>query len=57
MQNTANIKVGDIIFVKVSVVNIEKDGTLECCHVGEEKYYPSDDTDTMFFDDEDVVIT
>jgi len=47
-------KVGDIITVKVSVVNIDEDGDLECCHVGYEEYYPFD-TDTMFFDEEDIV--
>jgi len=46
-------KVGDIIKVKVSVVNIDENGDLECCHVGCEKEYPFD-TDTMFFNKEDV---
>lgn len=49
-------KVGDIITVKVSVVNIDKDdGSLECCHVGCETDYQTDDTDTMFFDEKDIV--
>lgn len=48
-------KVGDIITVRVAVVNIDEDGSLECCHVGCEKDYQTDDTDTMFFDDEDIV--
>ena len=48
-------KVGDIITVRVSVVNIDEDGSYECCHVGCEKDYQNDDTDTIFFDEEDIV--
>lgn len=47
-------KVGDVITVRVSVVNIDEDGDLECCHVGCEKDYPFD-TDTMFFGEEDIM--
>ena len=48
-------KIGDIITVKVLVVDIDEDGDLECCHVGCEKDYLADNTDTMFFNDEDIV--
>lgn len=47
--------VGDIITVKVAVVNIYEDGGLECCHVGCEKDAENDDADTMVFDKEDIV--
>lgn len=48
-------KVGDIITVKVSVVDIYEDSSLVCCHVGCEGDYQTDDTDTMCFDEEDIV--
>lgn len=48
-------KVGDIITVRVTVVNIGEDGDLECCHVGCEKDYLNDDTDTMYFSEEDIM--
>ena len=48
-------KIGDIITVRVTVVNIGEDGDLECCHVGCEKDYLNDDTDTMYFSEEDIM--
>ena len=47
-----NYKVGDIITVKLSVVNIDECGWIECCHIGCEKDYLNDDTDTICFDEE-----
>lgn len=43
-------KVGDVIDVKVKIVNIDSsDGTYECSHLTGNK-----ETDTMYFDDGDI---
>lgn len=54
-------KVGDIITVRVTIVNIGEDGDLECCHVGCEKDYFDEDkmgysTDMETFEEDFEII-
>lgn len=48
-------KIGDVLTVKVSVAKIYEDGSYECTHEGLEGYYSTQDTDSMTFDEEDII--
>ncbi len=48
-------KKGDVITVRVSVADIDESGGYTCTHVGCEDYYATQDTDSMVFDEEDIV--
>lgn len=48
-------KIGDVIIVKVSIAAIDENGDYICTHVGLENYYKTNDTDSMIFDESDIV--
>lgn len=48
-------KKGDVITIRVSVADIDEFGGYVCTHVGYEGYYATQDTDSMVFDESDIV--